>query len=110
MGDNPPLEASHTIGDWGAKRYTGRETVRQISYITSAQHEACGFSPVGAPDFAAVTDPTSLNQNRSPEVLKTLDTIDLVGVDEWREYDWGGRMYGATEPLVPSNGHAMSDK
>lgn len=31
--------------DWGAKQYTGETAVRQISYITSAKHEACAFSP-----------------------------------------------------------------
>lgn len=42
--------------DWGAKQYTGRETVRQISYITSAKHEACAFShAVLHPEFCVLS-------------------------------------------------------
>lgn len=42
--------------DYGAGKYTGQELIRQISYITSAQHQACAFSPTALhPDYAILS-------------------------------------------------------
>lgn len=42
--------------DYGKRKYTGAETIRQISYITSAKHEACAFSPFALnPEYAILS-------------------------------------------------------
>lgn len=45
---------------------------------------------------------------------ETLRTIDLSGVEEWREYDWEGRVYRIEKPVrvqfrADSTTHRVTD-